>query len=222
MTWPEIGKPLARSQDAYVPPRSGAFGSWPTTIMGRIGERVFGASMPSSSGKRSPQLRSHNPIISHQGPRTVRDARAGPNAAHAEQPDRARHHGLALRYRGLGATTRDGLSDDLTWSMATAPDIALNDWVELLEPIDAAPAGARGGVVDLLRRRRRDGRNHGTPSRRRPRPHRRRSALEASADRSIPSPVGASSARDSRERPRTSQSVLETSLRTAQAEDIDL
>ena len=34
--------------------------------------------------------------------------------------------------------------------MATAHDIALNDWVELLEPLDAAPAGARGGVVDLL------------------------------------------------------------------------
>jgi hypothetical protein len=33
---------------------------------------------------------------------------------------------------------------------ATAHDIALNDWVELLEPLDAAPAGARGGVVDLL------------------------------------------------------------------------
>jgi hypothetical protein len=35
--------------------------------------------------------------------------------------------------------------------MATAHDVALNDWVELLEPVDAAPAGARGGVVDLLR-----------------------------------------------------------------------
>ncbi len=35
-------------------------------------------------------------------------------------------------------------------AMATAHDIALNDWVELLEPLDAAPAGARGGVVDLL------------------------------------------------------------------------
>ena len=35
--------------------------------------------------------------------------------------------------------------------MATAHDIALNDWVELLEPLDAAPVGARGGVVDLLR-----------------------------------------------------------------------
>lgn len=34
--------------------------------------------------------------------------------------------------------------------MATAPDIALYDWVELLEPIDAAPAGARGGVVERL------------------------------------------------------------------------
>lgn len=35
-------------------------------------------------------------------------------------------------------------------AMATAHDIALNDWVELLEPLDAAPAGARGGVIDLL------------------------------------------------------------------------
>jgi hypothetical protein len=35
--------------------------------------------------------------------------------------------------------------------MATAHDVALNDWVELLEPLDAAPSGARGGVVDLLR-----------------------------------------------------------------------
>lgn len=34
--------------------------------------------------------------------------------------------------------------------MATAHEIALNDWVELLEPLDGAPAGARGGVVDLL------------------------------------------------------------------------
>jgi hypothetical protein len=34
--------------------------------------------------------------------------------------------------------------------MATAHDIAINDWVELLQPLDAAPAGARGGVVDLL------------------------------------------------------------------------
>jgi hypothetical protein len=36
-------------------------------------------------------------------------------------------------------------------TMATAHDIALNDWVEVLEPLDAAPVGARGGVVDLLR-----------------------------------------------------------------------
>lgn len=36
-------------------------------------------------------------------------------------------------------------------TMATAHNIALNDWVELLEPLDAAPVGARGGVVDLLR-----------------------------------------------------------------------
>ena len=35
--------------------------------------------------------------------------------------------------------------------MATAHDIALYDSVELLEPIDAAPAGARGGVVERLR-----------------------------------------------------------------------
>lgn len=35
--------------------------------------------------------------------------------------------------------------------MATAHDIALYDSVELLEPIDAAPAGARGGVVEHLR-----------------------------------------------------------------------
>lgn len=34
--------------------------------------------------------------------------------------------------------------------MATTRDIALYDTVELLEPIDAAPAGARGGVLEFL------------------------------------------------------------------------
>ena len=33
--------------------------------------------------------------------------------------------------------------------MATTRDIALHDWVELLEPIDAAPAGARGAVLEF-------------------------------------------------------------------------
>lgn len=35
--------------------------------------------------------------------------------------------------------------------MGTSHEIALYDSVELLEPIDAAPAGARGGVVERLR-----------------------------------------------------------------------
>lgn len=34
--------------------------------------------------------------------------------------------------------------------MTTAHEIALLDWVELLEPMDAAPAGARGGVLEFL------------------------------------------------------------------------
>jgi hypothetical protein len=34
--------------------------------------------------------------------------------------------------------------------MATAHSIALHDSVELLGPVDAAPAGALGGVVELL------------------------------------------------------------------------
>lgn len=33
--------------------------------------------------------------------------------------------------------------------MATTHSIALHDWVELLEPVDAAPAGARGGVLEF-------------------------------------------------------------------------
>jgi hypothetical protein len=35
--------------------------------------------------------------------------------------------------------------------MATTRRIELYDIVELLEPIDAAPAGARGGVLEFLR-----------------------------------------------------------------------
>lgn len=34
--------------------------------------------------------------------------------------------------------------------MATTRDIELLDIVELLEPVDAAPAGARGGVLEFL------------------------------------------------------------------------
>ena len=34
--------------------------------------------------------------------------------------------------------------------MATARDIAIGDLVELTEAVDAAPAGARGGITDLL------------------------------------------------------------------------
>lgn len=34
--------------------------------------------------------------------------------------------------------------------MATTHEIALYDTVELLEPIDAAPAGARGPVIHFL------------------------------------------------------------------------
>lgn len=34
--------------------------------------------------------------------------------------------------------------------MATMRDIELLDIVELLEPIDAAPAGARGGVLEFV------------------------------------------------------------------------
>jgi hypothetical protein len=33
--------------------------------------------------------------------------------------------------------------------MATTHIIALHDWVELLEPVDAAPVGARGGVLEF-------------------------------------------------------------------------
>jgi hypothetical protein len=34
--------------------------------------------------------------------------------------------------------------------MATTHDIELLDIVELLEPVDAAPAGARGGVLEFV------------------------------------------------------------------------
>jgi hypothetical protein len=34
--------------------------------------------------------------------------------------------------------------------MATARDISIGDLVELLEPTETAPAGARGGITDLL------------------------------------------------------------------------
>jgi hypothetical protein len=34
--------------------------------------------------------------------------------------------------------------------MAVVEKIALFDWVELLEPIDDAPLGARGALVDFL------------------------------------------------------------------------
>ncbi len=33
--------------------------------------------------------------------------------------------------------------------MATVHDITTSDWVELLEPVDEIPAGARGGVLEL-------------------------------------------------------------------------
>lgn len=33
--------------------------------------------------------------------------------------------------------------------MATVRDITTSDWVELLEPVDDIPAGARGGVLEL-------------------------------------------------------------------------
>ena len=35
--------------------------------------------------------------------------------------------------------------------MATTRQIAKYDVVELVEPVDAAPAGARGGVLEFLR-----------------------------------------------------------------------
>jgi hypothetical protein len=35
--------------------------------------------------------------------------------------------------------------------MATIHSIALFDWVELLEPVDNAPVGARGGVLEFLK-----------------------------------------------------------------------
>jgi hypothetical protein len=34
--------------------------------------------------------------------------------------------------------------------MATMDDLAIGDLVELREPADSAPAGARGGIADLL------------------------------------------------------------------------
>jgi hypothetical protein len=34
--------------------------------------------------------------------------------------------------------------------MATVRDIAIGDLVELTEAVDAAPAGSRGGITDLL------------------------------------------------------------------------
>jgi hypothetical protein len=35
-------------------------------------------------------------------------------------------------------------------AMATVREIALGDLVELIEAVDAAPAGARGGITDVL------------------------------------------------------------------------